>query len=132
MPAGLLIVDNLAQGGLAAPLDPVNGTICGCALQKHDRLGVIYFNQHPTTGQVFSGFQVPMWKEAVELAIQAHHTFPSIHFVGWDIAILPKGPVLVEGNALFDTDLTVLPHGLALADTPFIPTYNHHWKARQK
>jgi hypothetical protein len=41
--------------------------------------------------------------------------------------ILQDGPVLVEGNCPFDTDLTVLPHGLTLSDTQFIPYYNYHW-----
>jgi hypothetical protein len=77
--------------------------------------------KHPDSDQLFEGFAIPMWSEAVDLARRAHETFPSMHFIGSDIAILQDGPVLVEGNFPFDTDLTVLPHGLTLSDTQFIP-----------
>ena len=127
MPTGRSAADNFAQGGLAAPIDMATGTICGPALQKDNCLGVISFDRHPDTGQKLEGFPIPMWIEAVDLARQAHETFPSVHFIGWDIAILQHGPVLVEGNDGFDTDLTVLPHGLSLSDTQFIPYYNFHW-----
>ena len=128
MPAGRLVVDNFSQGGLAAPIDFATGTICGPAVQKDNHLGLISTNRHPDTGQEFNGFLIPMWSEAVELARRAHQeTFPSMQFIGWDIAILQDGPVFVEGNFPFDTDLTVLPHGLTLSDTQFIPCYNYHW-----
>ena len=110
-----------------APLDLATGRVCGSALRKDKVLGVISTNEHPDTGQKFNGFPIPMWREAVDLARRAHRAFPSIHFIGWDIAILEDHPILVEGNALFDTDLTVLPHGLSLSDTQFIPYYNYHW-----
>ena len=127
MPTGRSAADNWAQGGLAAPINMATGTICGPALQKDNCLGVISIDRHPDTGQKLEGFPIPMWIEAVDLARQAHETFPLVHFIGWDIAILQHGPVLVEANVGFDTDLTVLPHGLSLSDTQFIPYYNFHW-----
>jgi putative polysaccharide biosynthesis protein len=127
MPAARLVVDNFLQGGLAAPIDFATGTICGPAVQKDNRLGLISTDNHPDSDQMFEGFPIPMWSEVVDLARRAHETFPSMHFIGWDIAILQDGPVLVEGNFPFDTDLTVLPNGLTLSDTQFIPYYNYHW-----
>jgi Sugar-transfer associated ATP-grasp len=88
---------------------------------------LISTNEHPDGGGKFKGFPIPMWSEAVGLARRAHETFRSMSFIGWDIAILQDGPVLVEGNFPFDTDLTVLPHGLTLSDTQFISYYNYHW-----
>jgi hypothetical protein len=126
MPAGRSVVDNFHSDGLAAPIDLATGTICGPALQKDKRLGVISTDRHPDTGQEFMGFPIPMWTEAVDLARRAHETFPSLHFIGWDIAILQDRPILVEGNAPWDCDLTILPHGLTPSDTQFIPYYNHH------
>jgi hypothetical protein len=127
LPTGRSVVDNFAKGGLAAPVDLATGIVCGPALQKDVRLGVISHNHHPDTEVGLKGFSVPMWTEAVNLSYCAHKTFPSVHFVGWDIAVLQHGPVLVEANALFDTDLTVIPHGLTLSDTQFIPYYLYHW-----
>ena len=91
-------------------------------------LGLKSTDKHPDSGQEFRGFCIPMWTEAVHLARRAHQTFSSLPFIAWDIAILQDGPVLVEGNPIFHTDVTLLPHGLTLSDTQFIPYYNHHWE----
>ena len=128
MPAGRCVVDNLARGGLAAPIDLTTGEICGPAIQKDPQLGIRRLDRHPDTGQPLRGTPIPMWQQALSVATRAHLAFPSIHFVGWDVAILPDGPVLVEGNPIFDTDLTVLPHGLTLSDTQYIPYYIHYWE----
>lgn len=127
MPAGRSVIDNFAQGGMAAPIDLASGTICGPAIRRDSCLGLLSLDKHPDSGQEFKGFKIPMWTEAIDLARRAHETFPSLCFVGWDIAILQDRPLLVEGNAIFHTHLTVLPHGLTLADTQFIPYYNYHW-----
>jgi hypothetical protein len=49
MPVGDAIADNIAQGGLAAPID-VSGRIAGPAIRKDKRYGVSVFTHHPTTG----------------------------------------------------------------------------------
>ncbi|MHB1302957.1 MAG: sugar-transfer associated ATP-grasp domain-containing protein [Acidiphilium sp.] len=126
MPVGDAIADNIAQGGLAAPID-ASGRISGPAIRKDKRHGVVIHARHPTTGVEFSGFQLPCWRDACELAHKAHRMFPALHFIGWDIAITADGPVLVEGNAWWDADLTLVPHAITLADTPFIPYYNFHF-----
>jgi hypothetical protein len=127
MPAGRMVVDNFAQGGLLAPVDLATGTICGPALQKDGTFGVISIEKHPDSGQPFRGFLIPMWSETLDLARRAHEAFRSVHFIGWDIAILEDGPILVEGNGGVNLDATVLAHGVTLSDTQFIPYYNYHW-----
>jgi hypothetical protein len=128
MPVGKAIVDNIAQGGLAAPVDLSSGEICGPAMQKDKAIGIARFEKHPDTGVHFIGFQLPYWKEVRTLARQAHAAFRSMPFVGWDIAILRDGPVVLEGNSWWDVDLTILPHRISLCDTQFIPYYNHHFR----
>jgi glutathione synthase/RimK-type ligase-like ATP-grasp enzyme len=54
---------------------------------------------HPMTGERIEGFQLPFWKESVELALRAHETLPTIALVGWDIALTAEGPVIIEGNS---------------------------------
>jgi hypothetical protein len=131
VPAGRIAAANLTQGGLAAPIDLAAGTICGPALQYHSRLGVVFRDRHPDTGHEFRGYPVPMLDDDDALGLRAYQAFPSLYFIGWDIAITQKGPVLIEGNAVPDLDLTILPHRLTLADTQFIPYYNHHWSRRR-
>jgi hypothetical protein len=128
MPVGQAIVDNIAQGGLAAPIDFATGEICGPAIQKDKAIGISRFMKHPDTGADLVGLQLPYWREVLDLARQAHLAFPSMPFVGWDIAILSHGPVVLEGNSWWDVDLTLLPHGISLSDTQFIPYYNYHFK----
>ena len=36
--------------------------------------------------------------KGLALAAAAHRTFPSVLRVGWDLAITPDGPLLIEGN----------------------------------
>jgi hypothetical protein len=128
MPIGQAIVDNIAQGGLAAPVDLATGEICGPAMQKDKAVGISRFEKHPDTGVDLIGLQLPRWREVLDLGRQAHVSFPSMPFVGWDIAILPEGPVVLEGNSWWDIDLTILPHRISLPDTQFIPYYNHHFR----
>ena len=127
--AGRIAAANLTQGGLAAPIDRTTGTICGAAMYYHDLLGVAFKDRHPDSGRRFSGFPIPMLEEAIALGLRAHQAFASLHFIGWDVAVAPEGPILIEGNSIPDLDLTVLPHRLTLSDTQFVPYYNHRWRS---
>lgn len=88
-------VDNTCSGGLYAPIR------CG-VIEKpafRDSTGE-YFEAHPTTGTPLVGFEIPMFDEAAELCRKAAEMFPQVGYVGWDVAITPDKPVLIEGNAL--------------------------------
>ena len=43
-----------------------------------------------------------LWKESCQLAIETARNFLPLRIVGWDIAITPNGPSIVEGNAWAD------------------------------
>lgn len=130
MPLGDAIVDNVSQGGVAAPVDIASGKIRGPAILEDKRFGISFFDKHPTTGIKFDGFQLQYWPEVLDLGRKAHLAFPSMHFIGWDIAILQQQPVLGEGNALWGIDLSVTPHGISVADTQFVPYYNYYFRNR--
>ena len=127
LPSGRLIVDNFAQGGFAAPIDLASGTIYGPAAQKNKCYGAIWIGKASRQWSKVQRLSLPMWTEVVDLARRAHQAFRAPPFIGWDIAILQDGPVLVEGNVIWDPDLILLIHGLALTDTQFIPCYNYHF-----
>jgi glutathione synthase/RimK-type ligase-like ATP-grasp enzyme len=90
------VVDNMKAGGLIAPVDLASG-----------RLGEARFGygpgvhvRHPVTGGALLGRRLPDWPAATALACAAHdRAFADYALVGWDVALTPDGPVLIEGNA---------------------------------
>lgn len=99
--------DNSGQGGVICRVDEKTETICSVATDDYFHV----YDAHPDTGIRFEGYALPMLKEAVALAKQAALVVPEITHVGWDVAITPDGPVLIEGNDYPGTDLCQLaPH----------------------
>jgi hypothetical protein len=105
MPAGGGVADNFAAGGIACPVNPETGTL-GPAVQKSLYLAHVDLAAHPDTGAVIAGRVLPLWRSVVELALRAHRHFSAFPSIGWDIAITPGGPVLVEGNYNWDVVLS--------------------------
>jgi hypothetical protein len=98
------VVDNLHAGGIAASVALDNGTLGSASNLGADcRLG--WMDRHPDSGAQITGTRLPMWNEVREFAIRAHRAFDDRLLVGWDIAITPDGPVLVEGNGAPDLDI---------------------------
>jgi hypothetical protein len=89
------LVDNLAAGGLLAPIDPETGRIgAACYGRKPGDIAT-----HPVTGAAIDGRAVPDWQALVALVKRAHaEAFPEYSMVGWDVGIAQGGPVLIEGN----------------------------------
>lgn len=97
-------VDNLHAGGIGALVDVASGTLSKASnLGSDASLG--WFSAHPDSGAPIEGTRLPYWKEAKALAIAAHRCFADRVAIGWDIAILEDGPILVEGNGNPDLDI---------------------------
>lgn len=111
MARGASEVDNVSAGGIVAPVDPTSG-VSGAALALTVTDGVA--RVHPDTGAPIEGFPIPLFHEACALTLRAHATFPAFAFVGWDVALTPDGPVLLEGNTLWG-----LPELPPLGETKF-------------
>lgn len=90
--------DHGKSGNLVTHIDLKKGALLPATIMTVDGSGEQTVLRHPTTGMLFEGFQVPFWKESCELAMEAARKFLPIRTVGWDIAITPKGPLLIEGN----------------------------------
>lgn len=88
------IVDNFNSGGMTAKVDRDTGVIIEEAVNK---LGEVY-EKHPISQTTIKGFQIPCWKEAREMVIEAAKLSPHVRYVGWDVAMTVDGPTLVEGN----------------------------------
>ncbi|MDR3344837.1 MAG: hypothetical protein LBT21_04520 [Oscillospiraceae bacterium] len=100
--SGKSAVDNISAGGMYCPVD-AQGVITADAFcdKAFGTLAV-----HPMTGAEFTGFRVPLFDEAVALALKAAQETPEMGYVGWDAAITPEKPVLVEGNAVPSYDMS--------------------------
>ncbi len=99
--------DNSGQKGVMVRVDPQTGKIVSHATDDYYNI----FEGHPDTGVVFKGYQVPMVQEAVAMAKEAAMVVPEIAHVGWDVAVTPDGPALIEGNDYPGSDMGQLaPH----------------------
>ena len=83
-----------AAGDMISPVDIKTGKLKYPAADKH---GNVYV-KHPITQTVIQGTQIPYWDDVLSLAKIAAKVVPEVGYIGWDIAITPKGPVLIEGN----------------------------------
>jgi len=90
-------VDGLHRGGIAANVDVDSGRL-GPATNLGLTPEIGWCHQNPATGVPIAGRILPMWAETCALAIRAHAMLPHKVMVGWDMAITPDGPVVVEGN----------------------------------
>jgi len=88
------IIDNDSEG-VIANLDLQSGVL-GPVLKRY---GPYRAEQHPDSGAPITGVKVPFWREALELAVAAHRVIPYPRHLGWDIAITPQGPLVIEMNA---------------------------------
>lgn len=98
------VCDNSGQGGVLCRVDPDSGKIVSDATDDYFNI----YDRHPDTDIVFKGYQLPMVAEAIALAKEAAMHFPGVNHVGWDMAITPTGPAIIEGNDFPGTDLCQL------------------------
>lgn len=89
------VVDNVDQGGMAAPIDLETGKISAVGADKKGNR----FDRHPMTGIAIEGLSIPYWEEAKAMCLEAMHIVEQLRFVAWDVAITPEGPVFIEGNS---------------------------------
>lgn len=89
-------VDNMAAGNMAAVIDETTGIVVGKGvysdITKPDE------EVHPVTGVSIVGFQIPFWKETLEMVEKAALQHPQNRSIGWDIVITENGPGFIEGN----------------------------------
>lgn len=90
--------DNICTGGIFYIIDPDTGIV---SMAGRNELEQKRYVIHPGSDVVMPGFRVPYYKELCEMLKKAALVTPSLRYVGWDVAIAPNGPVLIEGNIEF-------------------------------
>lgn len=119
-------IDNFrlgATGNLTSAVDPATGAIVD--LMGVDEAGVMRDVEPPPGSNAPAvGSRLPMWDECCELVRAAAPHFLPMRSLGWDVAITPDGPVIVEANMWWDPVAFVDPPGVVglmrrdLADGP--------------
>ncbi len=97
-------IDNHVHGGtgnLIVDLDHRTGTMLK-AQRESPGDGFVEVTRHPDTGRVLAGERIPLWNEVLDLALRSARAVAPVRTVGWDVAVTPSGPVLVEGNFWYD------------------------------
>jgi hypothetical protein len=125
LPTGDAPTDHMRLGGVAAPVDLATGKLQR-AVGKSKTTFVTRVERHPDTGAQIEGFQLPHWDEVVRLAVRAHEALGKMLCVGWDVAILDDGPVIIEGNDNPGHTSTQIPTGIPLGETPVVPALVVH------
>jgi Sugar-transfer associated ATP-grasp len=109
----------------ANPVNLATGTLGSCTgdslYTSHLR-----YDRHPVTFENMLGRQMPYWRETQELALAAHAALNHRMTVGWDIAITPEGPVLLEGNTNYDVMFLQRVHNQPIGHTRLGELLNFH------
>lgn len=101
MGSGDGFIDNICAGGMYTKVDS-DGTLMFPAFC--DKTGQ-YYDVHPYSKKQITSSKLPFFKESVELCLKAAQVEPRLGYIGWDVAITPNGPVLVEANNLPSYDM---------------------------
>jgi hypothetical protein len=100
------VVDNFHAGGIAANVNITTGELGRATGGAWGATAGGWFDRHPETGAPIRGRTLPCWKELIDLARRTHQLAFSDQVVfGWDIALLPDGPCVVEANKAPDLDI---------------------------
>ncbi len=97
MGSGGACIDNASAGGFFVPLQE-DGRLVEQGF-SFDVKAPFPMLHHPDTGLVFKDYQIPFFEETKALIRAAHKIFsPRLLALGWDIAITPEGPLVIEIN----------------------------------
>lgn len=121
-------VDNLIGGGSSCVIDPVSGTLRGT---PRNNQGVLLSAEQRGL-DTFEGYRIPHFHEAVRRCLILHELVgPAPETIGWDVAITPDGPVILEGNMYWDPTLHEGEGNIAHAVVSRLmqPGFSYWWKA---
>jgi hypothetical protein len=118
IPAGQHAADNFWRpGNLLAQLDLDSGHVLRVIRANGD--GYEETTHHPDTGIPIVGSVVPNWNEVTRLALDGARLLNELPLVGWDIAPIDSGAVLVEANVTPDFRLHQLADKRGILDQDF-------------
>jgi hypothetical protein len=100
-----VVIDNLIEkltGNVEVPVDIESGILGQGNQIISTGEGIAPLTNHPVTSKVFAGFKLPLWRDACELVKTAAPQFLPLRTIGWDVALGPDRPFIIEGNVWWD------------------------------
>lgn len=95
-------VDNASSGGAYTLLNDKGEVYAS----YHSFLPILkFYDKNPITNFNYIGFKFPYYQEAIEMCLKAASRCKN-HYIGWDVAISEKGPILIEANTAPGAQLT--------------------------
>lgn len=88
------VSDQFTWGGFFTMLDDNGHSVGPGHTGKHKSQYIV----HPDSEESIVDFQLPRWDDVIALVDEAARVTPEVPYVGWDVAVTPEGPILIEGN----------------------------------
>ena len=82
-------------GGICTNIDINNGKFGDFAISYEGEK----FSEHPDTQFAFSQNGISRWKDIEKFTMQAAGRLPFFKYLGWDIALTPQNPMVIEINS---------------------------------
>ncbi len=102
---GRSVVDNWQcglVGNASAAISLSTGFLEPAVIPTSDGSVLRTVSTHPKTGAPFDQFQLPFWPQVCSLVNDTAIKLLPVRTIGWDVAITPNGPVILEGNIWWD------------------------------
>ncbi len=97
IPAPDAMSDNFWQtGSMIAEVEVSSGQIK--QVRRGTGMNIEPIETHPVSGVKLAGFTLPYWQDILTLAQKCHSLTPENGILGWDIAVTPDGPLVIECN----------------------------------
>ena len=119
IPAGQNSADNFwRNGNLLAQLDIASGRIT--RVITGTGLDLKPVTHHPDTGKELVGVAVPNWDRMIATALAGAKVMQHFSMIGWDVAAVESGAVIVEMNETPDLSLHQLVEGRGVLEPEFL------------
>lgn len=122
LPSPSAMSDNFWQSGSMVAEIGADGALGRCRIGTG--LDGRWIDAHPVSGRGFAGFRIPHYDAILDTASRAHALFPEFGVIGWDIAVSPDGPVIIEANDNPYHGLYQLAFGRGIRNPDFMPVFD--------
>jgi hypothetical protein len=123
VPSPKAMSDNYWQpGSMLAEIDKASGQLVQCRRGEGPTQEGI--EAHPASGAIFADVQIPFWDKICDMTLRGHEVLPQFGVFGWDIAVTPEGPLIIECNANPHHMLYQLATGRAIRNPEFAPVFD--------